>query len=141
MLWIKALHIIFVICWFAGIFYLPRLFVYHAMSEDAQTRAQLLVMEQKLYRFVTPFAFLAIGFGVWLTSYNVDYYFGQTWFWSKMVLVAGLLAYHIQCGRYIKRFVAGEQPRSHIFYRWFNEAPVLALFAIVILVVVKPLSS
>ena len=141
MLWIKALHIIFVICWFAGIFYLPRLFVYHAMSEDAQTRAQLLVMEQKLYRFVTPFAFLAIGFGGWLTSYNVDYYFGQTWFWSKMVLVAGLLAYHIQCGRYIKRFVAGEQLRSHIFYRWFNEAPVLALFAIVILVVVKPLSS
>lgn len=141
MLWIKALHIIFVICWFAGIFYLPRLFVYHAMSEDAQTRAQLLVMEQKLYRFVTPFAFLAIGFGAWLTSYNVDYYFSQTWFWSKIVLVAGLLAYHIQCGRYIKRFIAGEQPRSHIFYRWFNEAPVLALFAIVILVVIKPLSS
>ena len=141
MLWIKALHIIFVICWFAGIFYLPRLFVYHAMSEDAQIRAQLLVMEQKLYRFVTPFAFLAIGFGAWLTSYNVDYYFSQTWFWSKIVLVAGLLAYHIQCGRYIKRFIAGEQPRSHIFYRWFNEAPVLALFAIVILVVIKPLSS
>ena len=141
MLWIKALHIIFVICWFAGIFYLPRLFVYHAMSEDAQTRAQLLVMEQKLYRFITPFAFLAIGFGAWLTSYNVDYYFSQTWFWSKIVLVAGLLAYHIQCGRYIKRFIAGEQPRSHIFYRWFNEAPVLALFAIVILVVIKPLSS
>ncbi len=141
MLWIKALHIIFVICWFAGIFYLPRLFVYHAMSEDAQTRAQLLVMEQKLYGFVTPFAFLAIGFGAWLTSYNVDYYFSQTWFWGKIVLVAGLLAYHIQCGRYIKRFVAGEQPRSHIFYRWFNEAPVLALFAIVILVVIKPLNS
>lgn len=141
MLWIKALHIIFVICWFAGIFYLPRLFVYHAMSEDAQTRAQLLVMEQKLYGFVTPFAFLAIGFGAWLTSYNVDYYFSQTWFWGKIVLVAGLLAYHIQCGRYIKRFVAGEQPRSHIFYRWFNEAPVLALFAIVILVVIKPFNS
>lgn len=138
MLWIKALHIIFVICWFAGIFYLPRLFVYHAMNEDPQTRAQLLVMEQKLYRFVTPFAVLAIGFGIWLSTYNLAYYAGQTWFWVKIALVLALLAYHLQCGRYIKRFVAGEEPRPHTFYRWFNEAPVIALFGIVILVVVKP---
>jgi putative membrane protein len=141
MLWIKAFHIIFVICWFAGIFYLPRLFVYHAMSEHQPTRDHLLVMEQKLYRFVTPFAYLSIGFGAWLTSFNTDYYFSQTWFWCKIVLVAALLIYHIQCGRYIKRFVAGEEPRSHTFYRWFNEVPVFALFAIVILVVVKPLTN
>lgn len=138
MLWIKALHIIFVICWFAGIFYLPRLFVYHAMNNDTQTRAQLLVMEQKLYRFITPFAFLAIGFGTWLVTYNPSYYFSQPWFLAKLALVLALATYHYQCGRYIKRFSAGEEPRSHTFYRWFNEAPVFALFGIVILVVVKP---
>lgn len=141
MLWIKALHIIFVICWFAGIFYLPRLFVYHAMNEDPQTRAQLLVMEQKLYRFITPFAVLAVGFGIWLASYNLSYYLSQPWFWIKVGFVIALGAYHDQCGRYIKRFAAGEEPRPHTFYRWFNEAPVIALFAIVILVVVKPFTS
>ena len=140
MLWIKALHIIFVICWFAGIFYLPRLFVYHAMSSEDNVRAQLLVMEQKLYRFITPFSYLAIGFGVWLASYNLDYYLAQPWFWAKLAFVACLLAYHIQCGRYIRRFATGEQPHSHSFYRWFNEAPVIALFAIVILVVIRPFS-
>ena len=140
MLWIKALHIIFVVCWFAGIFYLPRLFVYHAMSKDGSVRAQLLVMEQKLYRFITPFSYLAIGFGVWLASFNLEYYLAQPWFWGKLAFVAGLLAYHIQCGRYIRRFASGEQPHNHTFYRWFNEAPVIALFAIVILVVIKPFS-
>ena len=140
MLWIKALHIIFVVCWFAGIFYLPRLFVYHAMSTEDNVRAQLLVMEQKLYRFITPFSYLAIGFGVWLASYNLDYYLEQPWFWAKLAFVACLLAYHIQCGRYIRRFASGEQPHSHSFYRWFNEAPVIALFAIVILVVIRPFS-
>lgn len=141
MLWIRALHIIFVICWFAGIFYLPRLFVYHAMNENSDTRAQLLVMEQKLYRFITPFAFFAIGFGIWLASFNYQYYLAQPWFWCKIAFVFALAAYHFQCGRYIKRFVAGEQPRPHTFYRWFNEAPVIALFAIVILVVVKPFAQ
>ena len=99
MLWIKAFHIIFVICWFAGIFYLPRLFVYHAMSEHQQTRDHLLIMEQKLYRFVTPFAYLSIGFGAWLTSFNTEYYFSQSWFWGKIVLVAALLVYHIREGQ------------------------------------------
>lgn len=141
MLWIKALHIIFVICWFAGIFYLPRLFVYHAMNSDPQTRAQLLVMEQKLYRFITPFSFIAIGFGVWLITYNPAYYFSQPWFLAKLALVFALAAYHYQCGRYIKRFSAGEEPHSHTFYRWFNEAPVFALFGIVILVIVKPFTQ
>ncbi len=138
MLWIKAFHIVFVICWFAGIFYLPRLFVYHAMNKHPETRAQLLIMEQKLYRFITPLAFLAVGFGFWLTISNLNYYLSQSWFLCKMGLVAALSLYHFQCGRYIKRFVRGEEPHSHTFYRWFNEAPVIILFAIIILVVVKP---
>ena len=140
MLWIKSFHIIFVICWFAGIFYLPRLFVNHAMATHPETAAQLLVMERKLYRFITPFAFLAIGFGIGLTAMNIGFYLSQPWFLAKLVLVALLAIYHFQCGRYIKRFEMGEAPNSHTFYRWFNEIPVLMLFGIVILVVVRPLS-
>lgn len=138
MLWIKAFHIIFVICWFAGIFYLPRLLVNHAMVDDEATQAQLLQMEQKLYRFITPFALIAVGLGLWLAALNWSYYTTQLWFWIKCFLVITLLAYHWQCGQYIKRFAAGENPHSHVFFRWFNEVPVFALFAIVILVVVKP---
>ena len=140
MLWIKALHIIFVICWFAGIFYLPRLFVYHAMSSERECQGTTISYGAKLYRFITPFSYLAIGFGVWLASYNLGYYLTQLWFWAKLIFVACMLAYHIQCGRYIRRFATGEQPHSHSFYRWFNEAPVIALFAIVILVVIRPFS-
>ncbi|MBT8149062.1 MAG: CopD family protein [Gammaproteobacteria bacterium] len=138
MLWFKAFHIIFVVCWFAGIFYLLRLFVYHAQSTHAETREQLSIMERKLYRFVTPFAVLAIAFGLALTVANLAYYWSAPWFWAKLLLVAALVAYHVQCGRYIKLLAAQPEARTHVFFRWFNEAPVFALFGIVLLVVLKP---
>ena len=138
MLWIKAFHIIFMVCWFAGIFYLPRLLVNHAMVDDAATRKQLLQMERKLYRFVTPFAFITIALGLWLAALNWTYYSSQSWFWLKCTLVIALVFYHWQCGRFIDKFAKDENVHSHVFYRFFNEAPVLALFAIVILVVLKP---
>ena len=138
MLWIKAFHLIFMVCWFAGIFYLPRLFVYHALSEDTATQQQLATMERKLYRFVTPFAFLTIIFGAWLASYNWNYYLESKWFYAKAILVLLLVGYHWQCGRYVKQLQQGDNLHGHVFYRWFNELPVLILFAIIILVVVKP---
>ena len=138
MLWIKAFHIIFIVCWFAGIFYLPRLFVYHAMARDEATRAHLRIMEKKLYRFTTPFAVLSIGFGLWLASYNLDYYLAAGWFHAKVFLVLLLIGYHLVCGHFVKQLQTQAKPRSHVFYRWFNEAPVLALFGVVILAVVKP---
>lgn len=137
-LWLKALHIIFVVCWFAGIFYLPRLFVYFALSEHEEAQAQLLMMQRKLYRFMSLLAVLAIVFGLALALTNVGFYLSQPWFLLKLLLVAVLVVYHLVCGRYIKRFEVGEPPRPHIFYRWFNEAPVILLFAIVLLVVLKP---
>lgn len=138
MLWVKAFHIIFMVCWFAGIFYLPRLFVNHAASEDDAVRAQLLTMEGRLYRFITPFMWLTLGFGAWLASYNWTYYAGAGWFHIKLGLVALLVAYHFYCGRCLQDFRRGRNRRGHVFYRVLNELPVLALFAVVILVVVKP---
>lgn len=137
-LWIKAFHLIFLVCWFAGIFYLPRLFVNHAMTGYLETKSLLLTMEKKLYRFITPFAYLTIFFGLILTYFNFEYYISQSWFWLKLLLVFGLVLYHIQCGKFIKNFELGINKKSHIFYRWFNEVPVFALFGIVILVVIKP---
>ena len=138
MLWIHALHIIFVVCWFAGLFYLPRIFVYYAASEHPETRRQLAVMARRLYRFVTPFLFLTAFFGVWRILFNKDYYLGAAWFWLKLAGVAFLIVYHFQCGRYVRRINDDADDHSHVFYRFFNEVPVLFLFAIVILVVVKP---
>ena len=138
MLWFKALHIIAVVCWFAGIFYLPRLFVYHAMAEDAATQRHLSTMEQKLYRFVSPFAMLTIIFGIAMMAYNPNYYLHAGWLWLKLAFVAFLIVYHLYCGKLVKRFANNENQRGHVFYRWFNEAPVIALFAIVFLVVLKP---
>lgn len=140
-LWLKAFHIIFLVCWFAGIFYLPRLFVNHAMTDNLEAKKLLLVMEKKLYRFITPFAYLTIMFGLALTYFNLEYYISQIWFWIKQLLVILLVLYHIQCGRFIKKFEIEENKKSHIYYRWFNEIPVVALFGIVILVVIKPFSS
>jgi putative membrane protein len=137
-LWVKAFHIIFVVCWFAGIFYLPRLFVYHAMSKNTDTRAQLAIMERKLYRFITPFAWLSIGLGGWLFMLNPAYYATQYWFWLKLLAVLLLLGYHLQCGRYVKRFAREDVDHSHVFFRLFNEVPIFALLAIVLLVVLKP---
>ncbi|HEY9033098.1 MAG TPA: protoporphyrinogen oxidase HemJ [Pseudomonadales bacterium] len=137
-LWLKALHIIFVICWFAGLFYLPRLFVHHAMSNDAATHERLCIMERKLYRFVTPFAFLSLLFGLWMAWLNLDYFKTAGWFHVKLTLIIALFAYHFYCGHLLRQFACQRNIRSHVFYRVFNELPVLALFAIVILAVVKP---
>lgn len=135
MLWIKSLHIIFVTSWFAGLFYLPRLFVNHAMVTDAKTIERLSMMELKLYRFMLPLAVLAVFFGVWLMMGS-----GMTggWMHAKLSLVLLLIAYHWYCGQIMRDFSQGLNKRSHVWFRWFNEVPVLALVAIVILVVVKP---
>ncbi|PKO25811.1 MAG: hypothetical protein CVU35_02180 [Betaproteobacteria bacterium HGW-Betaproteobacteria-8] len=135
MLWIKALHIIFVTSWFAGLFYLPRLFVNHAMVTDPATAERLKLMERKLYRFMFPLAVLALAFGLWLW---LGYGITGGWMHVKLVLVAGLVAYHLYCGKLLTDFSQDRNRHSHIWYRWFNELPVLILFVIVILVVVKP---
>lgn len=135
MLWIKALHIIFVTSWFAGLFYLPRLFVNHAMTNDGDTLERLSLMEHKLYRFMLPLAILALGFGFWLW---LGYGISGGWLHAKLILVAALIAYHHYCGKLMRDFKAGKNSRSHIWYRWFNEIPVILLCIIVILVVVKP---
>ena len=138
MLWLRALHIIFVICWFAGIFYLPRIFVYYAASEHPETRAQLAIMARRLYRFVTPFMVLTIVFGLSLIAQNIDYYLQAGWLRLKLLMVLCLVAYHFVCGRYVRAINADRDRHSHVFYRFFNEVPVLFLFAIVFLAVLKP---
>ncbi|MDZ7783067.1 MAG: protoporphyrinogen oxidase HemJ [Halioglobus sp.] len=139
MLWLKAFHIIFVVCWFAGLFYLPRIFVYHAASTEENVRAQLAVMARKLYRFVTPFMVIAIALGLAMIAFNPGYYLQATWMQLKLGGVAFLVLYHLQCGRYLRAIDAGQDRRGHVFYRFFNEVPVLFLFGIVLLAVLKPL--
>lgn len=137
MLWLKAFHIFFVVSWFAGLFYLPRIFVNLAMvpADSPAERERLLLMARKLYKFVTPIGALAVVTGLWLW-----FGFGFTggWLHVKTTLVAGLVAYHFYCGKQLGVFTAGENVRSHVWFRVFNEAPVLVLLAVVILVVVKP---
>lgn len=135
MLWVKALHIVFVTAWFAGLFYLPRIFVNLAMEADAHARARLLLMARKLYRFMTILAVPAIAFGLWLW---LGYGIGGGWMLAKLAVVALLLGYHHACGRLLRKFEAGAPTRSHVWFRWFNEAPVLMLLAAVLLVVLKP---
>ena len=137
MLWIKAFHIIFVVAWFAGLFYLPRIFVNLAMvpNESAAERERLLLMAKKLNRFTHPLMGLAIIFGLWLW---LAYGFAGGWLHAKLTLVAGLVAYQIYCGRLLRDFALGRNTKSHVWYRVFNEIPVIVLLAIVILVVVKP---
>ncbi len=136
MLWVKAFHIIFMVSWFAGLFYLPRLFVYHAMTEDEAGNERFKIMERKLYRFVTPFMWLTVGLGLWL-MFDFQLY-SQLWMQIKLVLVSILVAYHFYCGHLLKVFANDESRRNHIWFRWFNEFPVLLLFAIVILAIVRP---
>lgn len=138
MLWLKALHIVFVVCWFAGLFYLPRIFVYYAASDNIDVRAQLAVMARRLYRFVTPFMFLAIMFGLGMVAWTPDYYLKAGWLWLKLGGVVFLVAYHIICGRYVAAINSDNNAHGHVFYRFFNEVPVLFLFAIVMLAVLKP---
>ena len=135
-LWVKAAHIIFVTSWFAGLFYLPRLYVNLATVEDAATRERLLTMARKLLRFTTGLAVLALALGMWLLSSGVG--MGAGWMNAKLALVAGVIAYHGWCAVLYGKFVRSEVKHSHVWFRWFNELPVLLLIAIVILVVVKP---
>lgn len=135
MLWLKAFHIVFVVAWFAGLFYLPRIFVNHAMASEPAEIARLKLMEHKLYRFMTPLAVLALVLGTWLW---LGYGFGGGWMHAKLALVGLLITYHLYCGHLVKVFAEDRNARSHKFYRFFNEAPVLILTAVTILVVVKP---
>ena len=137
MLWIKALHIVFVVTWFAGLFYLPRLFVYHAESNDPAVRAQLQIMQRRLLVITDIGGSLAIVFGVWMLLL-VPGYLHQGWLHAKLALVIGLIAYHAYLIRLKNQFAAGRQPHSARWLRLFNEVPALLLIAIVILVVVKP---
>ena len=136
MLWIKALHIIFMVTWFAGLFYLPRLFVYHAMASDATSLERFKLMERKLYYgIMTPGALLTVVFGGWLW---LGYGIGGGWLHAKLGLVAILVGYHLYCGRLLRDFRADRNRHGHVFYRWLNEFPVVILVGVVILVVVKP---
>jgi len=137
MLWVKALHLVFMVTWFAGLFYLPRLFVYHAMAEDRVSIERFKVMERKLYwGIMTPGAALTIALGLWLW---LGWWRGAGgWLHAKLALVALLVAYHLWCGRLLRAFAEDRNTRSHVWLRWFNEVPVLFLFAIVLLVVLKP---
>ena len=137
-LWLKAFHIIFVVCWFAGLFYLPRIFVYYAASEHAAVRAQLAVMARKLYRFVSPMMVVAIALGLAMIALNPDYYLASRWLWLKLVGVGCLVVYHVMCGRYVRAINDNRNRHDHLYFRFFNEIPVLFLFGIVILAVVKP---
>lgn len=137
MLWIKTLHILFVTSWFAGLFYLPRIYVNLAQASDPASTACLLGMARRLYRFMTPLAVLAIGFGLWLfVGYGIGQ--GQGWMHAKLAGVAALVVYHLACGRMLKTFEQGANARSHKFYRWFNEIPVILLLIVIALVVVRP---
>jgi putative membrane protein len=138
MLVVKALHIVFMVTWFAGLFYLPRLFVYHAQAEDRVSAERFKIMERKLFwGIATPGAVLTVAFGLWLW---LGWFWGAgLWLHAKLCLVAALLGYHAWCGKLMLDFRHDRNTRSHVWYRWFNEAPVLILLGIVFLVVLKPL--
>lgn len=140
MLWVKAFHIIFIVTWFAALFYLPRLYVYHAMCEDDAGNERFIVMERKLYRgIMTPSAILTLIFGIWLLSfYSLEQIATMHWLHAKLTLVLLLFAYHGVCGRMLRQFADNNNQRSHVFYRWFNELPVVILIAVVVLAVAKP---
>lgn len=141
MLWVKAFHIVFVASWFAGLFYLPRIFVNLAMvpPESVAERARLLLMARKLMRFTSLLALPALVLGAWLwLGYGIGQGSGNAWMHAKLLVVVLVLGYHHLCGRLLRRFEAGSDSRSHIWFRWFNEVPVILLVAAVVLVVVKP---
>lgn len=138
-LWLKALHIIGVVCWFAALFYLPRLFVYHASTEDAPGRERFKVMEDKLYRIIMrPSMLITVVFGLWILALGWSAFYASGWLWLKLAGVVALLGYHHYCARLMRDFATDQNRRSERFYRIFNEVPALLLVLIVILVVVKP---
>ena len=134
MLWIKAFHIIFMVTWFAGLFYLPRLFVYHAQCDDQISHERFVIMEKKLFIIMTIGAVLTAVFGLILLFSRLPV---PTWLQIKLALVATLIAYHVYCWSIIKRFRNHENCRTHVFYRWFNEFPAILLIAIVCLAVLN----
>lgn len=140
MLWLKSFHLIFLITWFAGLFYLPRLYVYHAMCEDEISIERFKIMERKLFfGIMTPGAVLTLIFGLWmLIIYSWKAYGHETWLHLKLVGVSVLIAYHIYCGKLLFDFKCDRNRHNHVFYRWLNEFPVVIMIAVIILVVVKP---
>lgn len=138
-MWLKAFHLIFMVTWFAGIFYLPRLFVYHAMTDDEAGRERFKVMERKLYYFTMPWMLLTLLFGFWmLYDYAWAAYGKMGWLHIKLLLIGILVIYQFYCGKLLKDFAEQRNSRSHVWYRWFNEIPVLILFAVVLLASLKP---
>ena len=139
-LWLKAFHIISVITWFAGIFYLPRLFVYHAACEDEISNERFKIMEQKLYRLImTPSMVITLGLGFAMLAIGWQGLSVQVWIWVKIALVNLLIAYHFHCGHIIRTFVENRQHRSERFFRVYNELPVLVLIPVILLVVTQPI--
>ncbi len=139
MQWILAFHIIFMVTWFAGLFYLPRLYVYHTMSNDKASIERFKIMERKLlYGITTPGGILTTVFGVWLWSYSWGGYMQMGWFHAKMFLVALLWVFHIYCWKLYLDFKNDKNKHTHVFYRWLNEFPVVVLVGAVILAIVKP---
>lgn len=140
MLWVKSLHIVFVVSWFAGLFYLPRIFVNLAMvpADSKAERDRLLLMANKLYRFMTPLGVLAVVLGLVLWAVYDDYFVKGAWLHVKTLLALVLVAYHLYCGHLLRRFAADRNARGHVWFRWFNEMPVIILFVAVWLVIFKP---
>jgi len=139
MLWVKSFHIVFVAAWFAGLFYLPRIYVNLAQTADAGAHAVLLGMARRLYRFSTILAVFAVGFGLWLyLIYGIGRGPGNAWMHAKLAVVLLTIGYHYRCGALLRRFETNQNRHTHVFYRWFNEIPVLFLLAATVLVVVKP---
>ncbi|MDT8387764.1 MAG: CopD family protein [Thiogranum sp.] len=137
MLWIKAFHVIFMVTWFAGLFYLPRLFVYHADAHDPVGHERFLVMERKLYAIMTVGGIITVLLGLWLVA-GWHWPLVETWLQIKLLLVAALIVYHVFCGRLVQQFRRGENRHSGVFYRWFNEFPALILIAVTLLAVLRP---
>ena len=139
LLWIKAFHLIFMVTWFAGLFYLPRLFINHAMSEDQNTRDHFKLMEKKLYRFTTPWMVLTLVCGGWML---IDYAWAawgtSIWLNAKLILIAILVVFHFYCGKLVKLFAEDKNTRSHVWYRYFNEIPAVIMFIVIPLAVLKP---
>ena len=139
MLWLKAFHVVFMVTWFAGLFYLPRLFVYHAMANDEVSIDRFKLMERKLFwGITTPGAVLTIALGSWLLFSNWSYYIAAGWMQAKLGLIVVLIVYHVWCGKLLVNFRDDRSSHSHVWYRWFNEVPVIFLIAIVVLVIVRP---
>ena len=140
MLWVKAFHIIFMVTWFAALFYLPRLFVYHAETKDETGNQRFKIMERKLfYGIATPGAIITIVLGFWLIHLLGYGLLSSFWLQAKLVLITLLVAYHIYCGKLLVDFKRDNNQHSHVWYRWFNELPVLILIAVILLVELQPL--